>query len=105
MGYFPVAVSVNNVLTALSDELHISCTLELIHKDTVIGSNVYRRSLVFLLAMAFNMCYPNYKIEISHGIELQYYFKVRSVDQPNTIYEIEDSHVEQIDTVMRDLVK
>lgn len=69
MGYFPVAVSVNNVLTALSDELMISCHLELIHKDTVVGSNVYRQSLVFLFAMAFNQCYPSYKLEISHGIE------------------------------------
>ncbi|KAL0228253.1 hypothetical protein RCL1_004396 [Eukaryota sp. TZLM3-RCL] len=69
-------VLVNNQIYSLNDRVDINCTLEPITFNTLTGSNVYRRSLSFVLAMAAHQLFPDRKLVISHSIGhgLYYYF-------------------------------
>eukprot|EP00703_Trepomonas_sp_PC1_P002583 JAP94023.1 Uridine kinase [Trepomonas sp. PC1] len=94
-GSFPVAASMNNQLLALSDSINVSCQLNLIFPDTVIGADIYRRSLIFLLGMAWNNLYQDSLLEISHSIGHAFYFFVRTVEPDvKQISEIPNDHKE-----------
>ena len=47
-GYKAVGALMNNDLIALSDHIEINSHVELIYPDSVIGGDLYRRSLIFL---------------------------------------------------------
>lgn len=75
-GYFPVGATVNNQLVALSDKVSVNCTIDLIYPDSTTGADIYRRSLIFLLGMAWNNIFPKIRCDISHSIGHAYYFFV-----------------------------
>ena len=80
-GLFPVAATQNNELVALSDKITINSKIALIYPDSTIGADVYRRSLVFLLNMAWHKLYPNTRLEISHSIGYAFYFIIKDTER------------------------
>ncbi|CAL6062803.1 Uridine_kinase [Hexamita inflata] len=77
-GLFPVAATINNLLVALSDKVSVNCSLNMIYADSVIGGDVYRRSLVFILGMAWFKVFPKVRLEISHSIGHAFYFVIKN---------------------------
>ena len=63
-----LAAKVNNRLRELNYELCFDCTVELLDKTNSDAIKVYETTLRFLIAMAFNNIYPEYKIRISYNI-------------------------------------
>ncbi|KAH0573760.1 Uridine kinase [Spironucleus salmonicida] len=79
----PTAATMNNELVSLSDKIQITSHIQLVYPDTVSGSSIYRKSLVFLLQMAWNNICPARQLTISHSIGHAFYFK--EVCQNDTI--------------------
>ncbi|MCX8013029.1 MAG: nucleoside kinase, partial [Rectinema sp.] len=71
--YPPVAVFINNELASLATTLNANCTLAPVYPDTPMGTEVYRRSLCFLLALAARELAPDRRLMVSMAIGNGYY--------------------------------
>lgn len=76
MGLFPAATTVNNELMALSDRLIVNGHVDLIFPDSVMGGEIYRRSLVLLLNLAWFKIDKELQLKIEHSSGNAYYFSV-----------------------------
>lgn len=68
--------TLNNELRALSDRVQVNGHLKPISLFQPEGADAYRRSLVFLLGMAWKRLYPEHCLVISHSIGHAYFFYV-----------------------------
>lgn len=83
--YPPIAVFINNELASLSTPVHANCSLAPVYPDTPMGTEVYRRSLCFLLALAARELAPDRRLTVSMAIGNGYYHYFddnRPVDRP-----------------------
>ncbi|MDR2398751.1 MAG: nucleoside kinase [Spirochaetaceae bacterium] len=68
------AVKVNNEILPLSVPLEVNAQVEPIRLETPEGMMIYRRSLSFLLAMAAQKVFPQWKLVIGHSFGNSYYY-------------------------------
>jgi uridine kinase len=69
-----VAAIVNNELHELTYPIEMESRVQPVTMDTADGARIYRRSLVFLLEMAFAELFPNAKLTIDHSLSSGGYF-------------------------------
>ena len=94
------AAKVNNRLRELSYELSFDCTVELLDNTNYDSVKVYETSLRYLLAMAFNNLYPDYKIRISYNISRSL---LVSILRPNNVI-ADNKMIEAIKNEMQRIV-
>ncbi|MBI5953730.1 MAG: nucleoside kinase [Chloroflexi bacterium] len=63
-----VAAIINNELHELTYPIDFEATAEPVTMDTADGARIYRRSLVFLLELAFTDLFPKSKLTIDHSV-------------------------------------
>lgn len=73
-GLYPVGATINNQLASLSDKVTINCQINLVYSDSIVGADIYRRSLAFLLYMAWYHIHPETHLTISHSMGHAFYF-------------------------------
>ncbi len=95
-----VAAAVNNELHELTYPIAIESRVQPITMDTADGARIYRRSLVFLLEMAFADLFPKGKLTIDHSISSGGYFCQVSGRGP-----LSQSEVDALGVHMRELIK
>jgi uridine kinase len=69
-----VAAIINNELHELTYPIEAESRVQPVTMDTADGARIYRRSLVFLLEMAFAALFPKGKLTIDHSISSGGYF-------------------------------
>jgi uridine kinase len=69
-----VAAIINTELHELTYPIEIESQVRPVAMDTADGARIYRRSLVFLLEMAFAELYPKGKLNIDHSVSSGGYF-------------------------------
>ncbi|MCA2002954.1 MAG: nucleoside kinase, partial [Chloroflexi bacterium] len=70
-GDFPapiVAAVINNEIHELTFPINMEAYCQPVTMDTADGARIYRRSLVFLLEIAFLDLFPDLKLTIDHSI-------------------------------------
>lgn len=94
-----IGAVVNSELRELTYPIHRDSTVRPVNMGEADGMRIYRRSLTFLLEIAFEKLYPHAVLEVDHSISSGgYYCEVRG-RPPLTAEELA-----QIETVMRDFV-
>jgi uridine kinase len=63
-----VGAIVNNALRELTYPIDIDSRVELIHTDSEDGARIYRRSLTFLLEVAFERLFPGKDLRVDHSV-------------------------------------
>ena len=66
--YAVVGAIFNNEYENLNYEIHEDGKVELIDISSKEGSKIYRRTMVYILAKAFEKLYPNYKINVNYQL-------------------------------------
>jgi uridine kinase len=74
-----VAALVNNELTSLTYRIEVNSTIRPITLDSNEGGMTYRRSLVFLLAMAVGELYSQYRLLIGHSLGDSYFLSFADI--------------------------
>lgn len=94
-----LAIRINNEVCALGTPTDINATVEPILRGTKTGSDVYRRSLCFILAAAAHSCYPDVRLLIGHSLGYGFYYTLES-DKP-----LKSDTIQQIKAKMRILIE
>ncbi|MFP4429865.1 MAG: nucleoside kinase [Spirochaetota bacterium] len=94
-----MAMRVNNEITSLSYPLEVNARLEPVTIDSTEGRRVYRRSLCFLLAMAFHEIAPQMHLVIGHSLGDSYYY---TLGEEQTV---DAATLAQVEKRMRSLVQ
>ena len=81
-------MKVNNELVSLNKKIDVRATIQPVLKGTYDGSNIYRRTLCFLLAAAARKIYPDLRLLVGHSFGYSYY------------YTFEGTHASQIDLAL-----
>ncbi|MDR2517281.1 MAG: nucleoside kinase, partial [Spirochaetaceae bacterium] len=68
------AIRVSNEIEPLSARLEINAAVEPVTLESVAGTEIYRRSLAFLLAVAAEDLYPERSLVIGHSLGNSYYY-------------------------------
>lgn len=97
--YPPVAALVNNELVSLSFKIEINAALKPITLETQQGTEVYRRSLCFLLAIASKELFPDRRLIISHSLGKSYYYYF------DGMLDVDPRDIEKLETRMREIVE
>ena len=92
-----IAALVNNEAVPLSYPLLTDCTAAPLTAASQLGMNVYRRSLVFLLAKVISELFPDRHLHIRHSLGPGYYFDLDG----DTLTQ---DDIDKIKTAMRQLV-
>ncbi|MFZ5858623.1 MAG: TGS domain-containing protein [Chloroflexota bacterium] len=95
-----IAAVINNELHELTYPIEIESRVRPVTMDTADGARIYRRSLVFLLEMAFADLFPKGKLTIDHSISSGGYFCQVSGRGP-----LSQSEVDALGVHMRELIK
>lgn len=82
---FVVAVRVNNELYSLSRTIDVRSSVSPVTNKTTEGSNVYRRTLCFVLAAAARSLYPGLRLLVGHSLGYGYYYTLESGGSKITI--------------------
>jgi len=69
----PLAVLINNELAPLSAPIGAPCSIKPVYPDSPMGTEVYRRSLCFILALAAREIAPSRRLTVSMAIGNGYY--------------------------------
>lgn len=67
-------MKVNNELVPLNKMIDVRATIKPVLKGTYEGSNIYRRTLCFLLAAAARKVYPDLRLLVGHSFGYSYYY-------------------------------
>ena len=94
-----IAAIVNNELRELTYSIEMESNCKPVTMDTADGALIYRRSLIFLLELAFADLFPNAKLTIDHSIASGGYYCQVSGRRPLSAGEID-----QLKSRMRALV-
>ena len=93
-----IATKVNNIVTSLSYTLKVNSQVEFLEINTKEGTEVYRRSLAFLLAKTVSELHPKQKLIIMHSLGHGYYYELEN-------HEFSAEEVDAINTTMREEVE
>jgi uridine kinase len=74
------AVTVNNEVTGLHQELKVNCAVAPVDIGTKAGLTIYRRSLCMLLAMAAARMFPKRRLIVGHSLGQGYFYVFDRVD-------------------------
>lgn len=69
----PLAVLINNELAPLTSPIGAPCSIKPVYPDSPMGTEVYRRSLCFILALAAREIVPSRRLTVSMAIGNGYY--------------------------------
>lgn len=94
-----VAALVNNELVSLSFKIEINAALKPITLETAQGTEVYRRSLCFLLAIASKELFPDRRLIISHSLGKSYYYYFDGMT------DVDPEDIEKLENRMREIVE
>ena len=95
-----VAAIINNEIHELTFPVEIEVALPACHHDTADGARIYRRSLIFLLEIAFADLFPKAKLTIDHSVSSGgFYCQVTGHD------ELTQSELDALKTHMQKLVE
>lgn len=72
--YPVIAAKVNNTITSLSYSIVVNSTIEPITLITREGTNIYRRSLCFLLHITSKILFPGRRLIIGHSLGKGYFY-------------------------------
>ncbi len=98
-----VGAIVNNALRELTYSVDIDSRVEMIHTDSEDGARIYRRSLTFLLEVAFERIYPGMELRIDHSVSSGGFFcQVAGCPQFGE-NDLERLRVEMNDLIQRDI--
>jgi uridine kinase len=75
-----VAARINNDIASLSYKIEINCSIEAVTLDSREGTNIYRRSLCFLLNLASKKVFPSRRLIISHSLGKGYLYYAEGMD-------------------------
>lgn len=78
------AVLVNNELYSLTREINMTAEVFPLTNATTEGSNVYRRTLCFILAAAAAELYPHLKLQVGHSLGYSYYYTFENEEKNST---------------------
>ena len=67
-------MKVNNELVPLNKMIDVRASIQPVLKGTYDGSNIYRRTLCFLLAAAARKVYPDLRLLVGHSFGYSYYY-------------------------------
>jgi uridine kinase len=95
-----VAAIINNELHELTYLIEAESSVHPVTMDTADGARIYRRSLVFLLEMAFADLFPKGKLTIDHSVSSGGYFC-----QVTGRGQLSQSELDALDVHMRELIK
>ncbi|HSQ40130.1 MAG TPA: nucleoside kinase, partial [Anaerolineales bacterium] len=95
-----VAATVNNELHELTYPIETESYVQPVTMDTADGARIYRRSLVFLLEMAFADLFPKGKLTIDHSVSSGGYFC-----QVSGRGQLSQSELDALVVHMRELIK
>jgi len=73
-GAIAFGMKVNNELVSLNKMIDVRATIKPVLKGTYEGSNIYRRTLCFLLAAAARKVYPDLRLLVGHSFGYSYYY-------------------------------
>ncbi|KAH7828468.1 Uridine kinase [Monocercomonoides exilis] len=77
-----VACYINSELKQMNFKVNTNVRSILpVHLDTPLGSDIYRKTLAFVLEMAFQKVEPNRRLEIGHSLGAAYFFEAKSQDE------------------------
>lgn len=82
---FTVALRVNNELFSLTRVIDVRSRVEAVTNQTTEGSNVYRRTLCFVLAAAARRLYPNLRLLVGHSLGYGYYYTLEASGNKQSI--------------------
>ena len=71
-----VAVKINNIINSLDSYLDYNATVEPIYLNSKEGSEIYRRTLCFVLAAAAKKLFPSKRLIVGHSICHSYYYTI-----------------------------
>jgi uridine kinase len=95
-----VAAIINAELHELTYLIQMESNCKPVTMDTADGARIYRRSLVFLLEMAFSNLFPNAKLTIDHSVSSGgFYCQVTGRDK------LQQSELDSLKTYMRKLIE
>jgi uridine kinase len=98
-----VGAIVNNALRELTYSVDIDSRVEMIHTDSEDGARIYRRSLTFLLEVAFERIYPGMELRIDHSVSSGGFFcQIAGCPQFGE-NDLERLRVEMNDLIQRDI--
>jgi uridine kinase len=95
-----VAAIINAELHELTYPIEMESTVNPVTMDTADGARIYRRSLVFLLEMAFAELYPDGKLTIDHSVSSGGFFC-----QVSDRAALSQEELNRLKTCIRELVK
>lgn len=96
--YAVVGAIFNNEYVNLNYEIHEDGKLELLDISSKEGSKIYRRTMVYILAKAFEKLYPDYKLNVNYQLTNSMFCDVENID-------ITEEMVHNINEEMRRIIK
>lgn len=96
--YAVVGAIFNNEYVNLNYEIHEDGKLELLDISSKEGSKIYRRTMVYILAKAFEKLYPDYKLNVNYQLTNSMFCDVENID-------ITEDMVHNINEEMRRIIK
>ena len=91
-------MKVNNELVPLNKMIDVRATIKPVLKGTYEGSNIYRRTLCFLLAAAARKVYPDLRLLVGHSFGYSYYYTFEGANASGIDLKIiEDKMHEMVD--------
>ncbi|MBO5136881.1 MAG: nucleoside kinase [Spirochaetaceae bacterium] len=94
-----LAVRINNDICSLSTEIDVNAELEPILVGSRKCSDIYRRSLCFVLAAAANSCFPETRLLVGHSLGYSYYYTLE------TGVPITKQDIDKLSSKMKELVE
>ncbi len=96
--YAVVGAIFNNEYENLNYKIHENGKLELIDISSKEGSKIYRRTMVYILAKAFEKLYPNNKMNVNYQLTNSMFCDVENID-------VTEEMVHNISEEMRRIIK
>lgn len=96
--YAVVGAIFNNEYENLNYKIHEDGKLELIDISSKEGSKIYRRTMVYILAKAFEKLYPNNKMNVNYQLTNSMFCDVENID-------VTEEMVHNISEEMRKIIK
>ncbi len=93
-----VAARINNDMASLSYKVGINCSIEAVTLDSREGTNIYRRSLCFLLNLTSKRVFADRRLVISHSLGKGYFYFMDGMDS------VPEKDVELLALEMRKIV-
>lgn len=95
-----VAAIINNQIHELTYPVNVESTCTPVTMDSADGARIYRRSLIFLLEIAFSKCFQQGRLNIDHSVSSGGYYCVVKEREP-----LSDEELEKLKQSMQALVE